>query len=629
MADVAVLIAPRSGARTPWAAIERAAGAAKAAGFFEVILVLAEGHPVDRAPAGVIVVLDGAEPSDDATALQVAVDVANRIRSASVGVALASAFSDEDTVTDAKAWSRLLAPSPRPVVVGTVGGNESGLVRIEAVAWPLLPLRGGVERLWTGRSESAERRDLAPVRAEGEDATGSTEDRALITAALGRPPASGFEVVVRDPSGEPVVIKNAPFLDDGTPMPTSYWLVGRKARSLVGRLESAGGVRRAEAAIPPAEVAAAHERYAKARDAEIPSGHKGPRPSGGVGGTAQGVKCLHAHLAWYLAGGGDPVGRWVAQQLSGELSGPVAAVDCGTNSTRLLVLSPTREILRREMIITRLGQGVDKAGTLSDEAIGRTFAALRRYREEMDRLGVVRVRAAATSATRDASNADAFFDPAEAILGVRPELLDGAEEGRLAFRGATGALDPSGGPDLVVDLGGGSTELVAGGDDPDAAPTAVVSLDIGCVRVTERFLAHDPPEAAELASARTYVRGVVDDALDKIPALKEPRRMVGVAGTISTLAALALGLDGYDPEKVHLARLSRDAVESWLATLAAETAAQRRVRGAIEPGRADVIVGGAAVLAEVMAALGFDELVHSEHDILDGIAEELLASTVP
>ena len=123
----------------------------------------------------------------------------------------------------------------------------------------------------------------------------------------------------------------------------------------------------------------------------------------------------------------------------------------------------------------------------------------------------------------------------------------------MAFRGATGALDPSGGPDLVVDLGGGSTELVAGGDDPDAAPTAVVSLDIGCVRVTERFLAHDPPEAAELASARTYVRGVVDDALDKIPALKEPRRMVGVAGTISTLAALALGLDGYDPEKVHLA----------------------------------------------------------------------------
>ena len=188
MADVAVLIAPRSGARTPWAAIERAAAAAKAAGFFEVILVLAEGHPVDRAPAGVIVVLDGAEPSDDATALQVAVDVANRIRSASVGVALASAFSDEDTVTDAKAWSRLLAPSPRPVVVGTVGGNESGLVRIEAVAWPLLPLRGGVERLWTGRSESAERRDLAPVRAEGEDATGSTEDRALDHGGA-RPPA--------------------------------------------------------------------------------------------------------------------------------------------------------------------------------------------------------------------------------------------------------------------------------------------------------------------------------------------------------------------------------------------------------------------------------------------------------
>ena len=448
---------------------------------------------------------------------------------------------------------------------------------------------------------------------------------ALVTAALGRPPAAGFRVVVRSPTGEPLVIKNAPFLDDGTPMPTSYWLVGRGAQTLVGRLESEGGVRRAEAELPAGEIAAAHERYAQARDAEIPAAHTGPRPSGGVGGTAQGVKCLHAHLAWYLAGGGDPVGRWVARELGGELSGPVAAVDCGTNSTRLLVVSATGETLRREMIITRLGEGVDKTGALSNDAIERTIGALRRYREEMDRFGVVLVRAAATSATRDASNAAAFFDPAEAILGVRPELLAGSEEGRLAFRGATAELDPKGGPDLVVDLGGGSTELVAGGA-AEGVPEAVVSLDIGCVRVTERFLVHDPPLPDEVAAARSFVREVVEDALERLPALKVPRRMVGVAGTISTLTALELGLDRYDSEKVHLARLSRDAVEKWLVTLSAETSAQRSERGAIEPGRADVIVGGAVVLVEVMVALGFDELIHSEHDILDGIAEELLES---
>jgi exopolyphosphatase / guanosine-5'-triphosphate,3'-diphosphate pyrophosphatase len=624
MADVAVLIAPRKRARTPWEFLERAALAARAAGFLEVVLVLAEGHAVNRAPTGVIVALDGAESPDDATALQVAVDVAGRIRAAAVGVALPGAFTDAAIVTDARAWSRLLTPSPRPIAVGTVKGRASGLVRIDAVAWPLLPLSGDVARLWAGRPELAERRELVAGWTDGDATSANGDDRALVTAALGRPPAAGFRVVVRDAAGEPVVIKNAPFLDDGTPMPTSYWLVGRHAQALVGRLESDGGVRRAEAAVPEAEIAAAHERYAHARDAEIAPDHTGPRPSGGVGGTARGVKCLHAHLAWYLAGGGDPVGRWVAHELAGELSGPVGAIDCGTNSTRLLVLSAAGGTLQREMIITRLGQGVDETGALSPDAIGRTLSALRRYRDELDGFGVVRVRAAATSATRDASNADAFFDPAEAILGVRPELLEGKEEGRLAFRGATAELDPEGGPDLVVDLGGGSTELVAGGDGA-GEPLAVVSLDIGCVRVTERFLVHDPPQPDEVAAARTFVRGVVEDATDKLPALRVPRRMVGVAGTISTLTSLELGLDHYDSEKVHLARLPRDSVEKWLATLAAETAARRVERGAIERGRADVIVGGAAVLAEVMAVLGFEELVHSEHDILDGIAAELLA----
>ena len=335
------------------------------------------------------------------------------------------------------------------------------------------------------------------------------------------------------------------------------------------------------------------------------------------------MKCLHAHLAWYLAGGGDPVGRWVAGELAGQLKGAVAAVDCGTNSTRLLVVGPDGATLERRMIVTRLGEGVDRTGELAPAAIARTLVALTEFRTRLDVHGVVRVRATATSAARDATNAAEFFDAATAVLGVRPELIAGEVEGRLAYRGATAGLDPGSGPFLVVDLGGGSTELVAGSVGQGGAPAAVVSLDVGCVRVTERFLESDPPNAAELAAARAFVAGTVESALARLPALGVPRRMVGVAGTISTLVALEFGLDHYDSEAVHLARLSRAAVERWLARLAAETSVERRSRGAIERGRADVIVGGTVVLAEVMGRLGHEELVHSEQDILDGIAAEL------
>ena len=172
-----------------------------------------------------------------------------------------------------------------------------------------------------------------------------------MTALLGRPPAGGFRVVVRDATGGPVVIRNTPFLDDGTPMPTSYWLVGRTEQELVGRLEAAGGVRRAEGATDPAALAAAHARYAASATGGSPPTIRSA-PAGGVGGTRKGVKCLHAHLAWYLAGGGDPVGRWVAGELAGQLKGAVAAVDCGTNSTRLLVVGPDGATLERRMIVT-------------------------------------------------------------------------------------------------------------------------------------------------------------------------------------------------------------------------------------------------------------------------------------
>jgi exopolyphosphatase/guanosine-5'-triphosphate,3'-diphosphate pyrophosphatase len=414
-----------------------------------------------------------------------------------------------------------------------------------------------------------------------------------------------------------VVIRNAPFLDDGTPMPTRYWLVGKRERELVGRLESSGGVARAEAEVDPIELARAHQRYGAERDAAIPANHAGPLPSGGVGGTRVGVKCLHAHLAWYLAGGSDPVGRWVVGKLRGELEGAVAAIDCGTNSTRLLVVDRSGETIERTMVVTRLGEGVDERHRLLPEAIERTLVVLRSYRERMDLHGVVNVRATATSAARDADNSAQFFDAAETILGVRPELLAGDEEGALSYRGATSGLVETAGPFLVCDLGGGSTELIAGADDATIA--AVISLNVGCVRISERFLLSDPPSSTEIDSARTFVRAQIEAAIRALPGLVRPRVMVGVAGTVSTLAALHLGLVEYDRDALHHQRLTSADVEGLFDQLSSMPLARRRALPGIEPGRADVIVGGALVLTEVMAGLHHDELIYSEDDILDGL----------
>ncbi|HET9077204.1 MAG TPA: DUF501 domain-containing protein [Acidimicrobiales bacterium] len=434
-------------------------------------------------------------------------------------------------------------------------------------------------------------------------------------------------MVVRGGDGDPVVIRNAPLLADGTPMPTRYWLVGPAEKRAVDRLEAAGGVRRAEAEVPPGDIAAAHAAYAAERDRALPAGWAGARPHGGVAGTRVGVKCLHAHYAWFLAGGPDPVGRWVQDQLArtgrppaggGMPERPAAAIDCGTNSTRLLIARPGGPALERINRITRLGQGVDGARRLAPEAIGRTLAALRDYRQVMDRHSVGPVRMTATSAARDASNRDEFFDAAEAIVGVRPELLEGGEEGRLSFAGATSELDPGCGPWLVVDIGGGSTELVVG-PGPDGGPVAVRSLDVGCVRLTERFLAGDPPTGPSLAAARTFTAGLLDRAVREEPAFLEGRTMVGLAGTVACLAAVDQGIDGYDRDRVHHYRLAADRVEEMLDRLAAMTAAQRRRVAGVEAQRADVIVGGTVVLAEVLNRFGFDHCLTSEADILDGL----------
>jgi exopolyphosphatase / guanosine-5'-triphosphate,3'-diphosphate pyrophosphatase len=463
--------------------------------------------------------------------------------------------------------------------------------------------------------------------------------------------------VVRDRTGDPVVIRNSPLLEDGTPMPTRYWLVGRSQCLAVDRLESEGGVRAAEAAVDPERLAAAHAAYATERDAAVPWWWTGPRPAGGVGGARTGVKCLHAHYAWHLAGGDDPVGHWVAARLEdsggpeapGAVAEPdarqsappgppesaarpsvlprqhdaVAAIDCGTNSTRLLVAGPDGKPRDRLMRITRLGQGVDERHRLDPAAVERTVSVLREYRMVMDRERVGRVRMTATSAARDAANRDDFFVAATAAVGVRPELLGGEEEGRLSFVGATMELDPASGPWLVVDIGGGSTELAVG-PDIAGAPTAVRSLDMGCVRITERFLRCDPPSPDQLAAARRHVAAILAGVSREEPAFGDGTTLVGLAGTVSALAAIDQRIGGYDRQRLHHYTLTRMAVERLLSELAGEPAAARRLRPGLEPDRADVIVGGTVVLAEVMHHFHFETCLTSEADILDGLVSTLL-----
>ncbi|MGH9152971.1 MAG: exopolyphosphatase [Acidimicrobiales bacterium] len=299
---------------------------------------------------------------------------------------------------------------------------------------------------------------------------------------------------------------------------------------------------------------------------------------------------------------------------------PAAAIDCGTNSTRLLVADGGSRPIERLMAITRLGQGVDSARRLAPEAVDRTLAVLREYRAVMDRHGVERVRVAATSAVRDAENRDEFLDAAEAVVGVRPELLPGDEEGRLSFAGATAGLDPAAGPFLVVDIGGGSTEFVVGSD----APVGVASVDVGCVRITERYLHSDPPTPLELSQAISVMHAHLQDVKRELPAVSGARRLVGLAGTVTTMAAVEIGLAVYDPGRVHHFVLTRAAAEDVFRTLATERRADRVHNPGLEEARADVIVGGAAILVSIMRHFDFDDCLVSEADILDGLVRSVL-----
>lgn len=310
----------------------------------------------------------------------------------------------------------------------------------------------------------------------------------------------------------------------------------------------------------------------------------------------------------------------------------VGAVDCGTNSIRLLVSdvddAGRLTDVHREMRIVRLGQGVDATGEFAPEAIARTRVALKAYAELMSSLGVQRVRMVATSAARDVTNREAFFAMTAELLGfVVPgavaEVITGTEEAGLSFAGAVGELDSAAGPYVVVDLGGGSTETVIG--DADGV-SASFSADIGCVRLTERCLHSDPPTDDEIEAARDAVRAQLARTFEVVP-VQEARTWVGVAGTFTTLAALAHRLDAYDPAAIHLSRVPLERLSEVTSELIAMPRAQRAALGPMHEGRVDVIGGGSIVVQELArefsARAGITELVVSEHDILDGIAMSL------
>ena len=356
------------------------------------------------------------------------------------------------------------------------------------------------------------------------------------------------------------------------------------------------------------------------------------------------------------AAGPGAAGRTASGSASQPSAVRVAAIDCGTNSLRLLIadVDPVRGTLTdlsRRMEIVRLGQGVDATGRLAADALDRTFLVLADYAREIESASAGAVRMVATSATRDAVNAGEFVRGVTAILGCAPEVLSGGQEARLGFIGATAEFRPGpagkSGPDsgrgrdggsgldggpgqaplappyLVADIGGGSTEFVVGGNGAGSEDRlAAVSVDVGCVRLTERHLHSDPPSAGEIAAATADVDAALTEVAAKLP-VASARTLLGLAGSVTTVTAIARGLDGYDPARIHHARIPASAVSAVTAELLRMSRLERASISVMHPGRADVIGGGALVLDRIVRRFGFAEVVASEHDILDGLAWSL------
>jgi exopolyphosphatase/guanosine-5'-triphosphate,3'-diphosphate pyrophosphatase len=451
-------------------------------------------------------------------------------------------------------------------------------------------------------------------------------DLGAVREQLGREPTVPFSVVARCGDGHPLVIRNRPLDAAGRPFPTTYWLTCPTAVKVVSTIESEGWIHRLEAEPAIAEeLPRVHAEHAAERGELLADAGAW----GGVGGTRVGIKCLHAHYAYHLAGGDDPVGAWTAGRVEpvhpDERRGRVAAIDQGTNSTRLLVVEPRegsdpRE-LARDMVITRLGRGVDATGRLDPASVDRALAIVGRFGRRARALHAERIRLGATSAVRDAANAETFLGPARSLIGSEPEMIGGEREAQLSFLGGTRGLDPAGGPFVVVDVGGGSTEFVSG-REPGRAERAI-SKQLGSVRLTERVGPGDPPTEEDLATFRRLAEEELGGVEEVVP-VREARTLVAVAGTATTLQACAMRLDRYDPDLIHRSTLTVELAERTLRELAAMTNEKRAAIPVMPPGRGDVIVAGATILVAALRSFGFADALVSETDILDGLAFELL-----
>jgi len=315
--------------------------------------------------------------------------------------------------------------------------------------------------------------------------------------------------------------------------------------------------------------------------------------------------------------------------VSGSLR--LASIDLGTNSTRLLVAGcdgARTETLDRRAVITRLGEGVDQTRRLLAPAVERTLEALRGYRAAMDALGPQAVSAAATSVLRDCENGEEFLDAAAEVIGERPVILSGAEEARLSYIGAISDLDPQslscGDAALVFDIGGGSTELMMGDVSEGGTESGllVTSVDVGCVRMSERFLTSDPPSPISIGRMESYIVSRLKPAVERLVS-ERPSCAIGLAGTVTTISAINQGLKEYDTDLVHHSRLTlADVRRIYLRLVSVPLEERKRVMG-LEPERADIIVGGAGVLEVLMELAGLDEILVSEKDILDGLVLDL------
>lgn len=522
----------------------------------------------------------------------------------------------------------------------------------------------------------------------------TAQDLDTLSRQLGRPVRDVVEIGARCVCGNPLVATTAPRLSNGIPFPTTFYLTHPHATAAASRLENAGVMEdMTQRLTEDEELAAAyrqaHENYlsARARIGEISGVGPVPEISGvTAGGMPERVKCIHVLVGHSLAEGpdanplgdealelmrydfdptvcrcegawdtaGDPPqkdlsrhtrrlrrqGRTNPIQYADPGAGPVAAIDAGTNSVRLLIAQQGEngvEELHRDMRIVRLGEGVDETGEFAPAALERTFAAVHDYAREITRRGAHPTRFIATSASRDVSNRDAFVTGIRQRLHVTPEVVSGDVEAELTFAGAASALDTSRWDRpvrvAVVDVGGGSTEIVIGTIDPDTGESTIqaqTSMDVGCVRFQERHHLSDPPTDAQIRAAQEDLTTYLDELDPEAFDFNSIDAVVGVAGTITTITAAALGLPAYDSEAIHGTELSVDEILTAANNLIGQTKAERLELGYMHQGRADVIGAGAIIWAQILEHIrtatdnAVTTAITSEKDILDGIALSLL-----